>query len=490
MPLRTEPPSMSRTVLTWFRRDLRLHDNEALTEAATAEAVLPVYCFDPDTYGQAPYGGADSFVFEKTGGHRARFRRGSVVDLRARLRDAGSDLFVRNADPRAALPDLAAAVGADAVHLHTDPAPEELAVENEVADRLRSDGVDVRRFWGHTLYHVNDLPTRYTGISDTFTPFRKSVESNASVRAPRPPPSLPPVPDADVDPGAVPDLGSLGVEAPPEDDRAVLRFDGGESAALDRVETYLWDRDRLREYKETRNGLVGADYSSKLSPWLSEGCLSPRYVEREVRRYEERRVSNDSTYWLVFELLWRDFFQFQVAKHGGTFFSPGGIRRRDDVDWTGEGRALDRWRAAETGVPFVDANLRELDLTGFMSNRGRQNVASFLANDLRVDWRRGAAHFETRLVDYDPCSNYGNWAYVAGVGNDSRDRAFDVVDQGKRYDPEATYVKRWLPELTPLPPEYAHEPWRMDDREQAEYGVELGRDYPEPMVDPDDAGGR
>jgi deoxyribodipyrimidine photo-lyase len=127
--------------------------------------------------------------------------------------------------------------------------------------------------------------------------------------------------------------------------------------------------------------------------------------------------------------------------------------------------------------------MRELNETGYMSNRGRQNVASFLANNLRVDWRRGAAYFETQLVDYDPCSNYGNWAYIAGVGNDSRDRYFNVVKQARKYDSGAEYVTHWLPELEPLPPEYAHEPWTLSPEEQAEYGVDIGVDYPEPMID-------
>ncbi|ELK51716.1 deoxyribodipyrimidine photolyase, partial [Haloferax sp. BAB-2207] len=267
------------------------------------------------------------------------------------------------------------------------------------------------------------------------------------------------------------------------DDRGVLPFDGGETAALDRVESYIWAGDHLREYKETRNGLLGADYSSKFSPWLNEGCLSSRYVKAEVDRYEARRVENDSTYWLVFELRWRDFFQFQFAKHGSDCFHREGIRERTDIDWRRDDAKFERWAAGKTGIPFVDANMRELNATGYMSNRGRQNAASFLANDLRLDWRRGAAYFETRLVDYDPASNYGNWAYIAGVGNDSRDRSFDVRWQANRYDEDAEYVKTWLPELDAVPAEYAHEPWKLSEAEQASYGVELGVDYPEPIVD-------
>lgn len=484
-------PDTSTTAVVWFRRDLRLHDNEALTEAATADRLLPVYAFDPREYGEAAYGGRDSFRFEKTDGHRARFRRESVADLRESLRDRGSDLLVREGRPERVVAAVAAAVDADAVHLHTSPCPEEAGVEGATRAALREDGVDARRYWGHTLYHVNDLPDGYRNVSDTYTTFRKSVEADASVRAPLGTPDLPPLPADAPEPGAVPTLDDLGVADPSTDERGVLPFAGGESAALDRVETYLWDEDRLREYKETRNGMLGQGYSSKLSPWLNEGCLSPRYVNAEVDRYEDLRVSNDSTYWLRFELIWRDFFQFQVAKHGVTFFAPGGLRGRHDIDWRDPAaddeaaRQFERWCAGETGVPFVDANMRELNQTGYMSNRGRQNVASFLANNLRIDWRRGAAYFETQLVDYDPASNYGNWAYIAGVGNDSRDRYFNVVKQARKYDGEAAYVRRWLPELDSLPPEYAHEPWKMSEGEQADHGVELGVDYPAPMLDLD-----
>jgi deoxyribodipyrimidine photo-lyase len=479
---------MTETALVWFRRDLRVRDNPVLAAAADADHLLPVYCFDPREYGTRAFGGAHSFRFEKTGSHRARFRRESVEALRESLSGRGSTLVVRRDRPETALPDLAAAADVDRVWFQTLPAPEEVAVENRVTTALRDDGVAVHRRWTHTLYHPADLPTPYTAIDDTYTPFREAVEAKSTVRDPVPVPALP-SPPAELDslgvaPGAIPSLRELDddLTAPAPDDSAVHDFPGGEDAALDRLNAYVWAGDHLREYRETRNGMVGADYSSKLSPWLNEGCLSPRSVEREVRRYEDERVANDSTYWLLFELLWRDFFQFQFRKHGAAFFRPGGIRDRTDVDWRTDDERLRRVRAGETGIPFVDANVRELLATGYMSNRGRQNVASFVANDLRLDWRVGAAFFETHLVDYDPCSNYGNWAYVAGVGNDSRDRAFDVLEQARTYDPDARYVERWVPELAAVPPAYAHEPWRMDATEQDSFGVELGVDYPEPMV--------
>ncbi|RLM89627.1 DASH family cryptochrome [Halobellus sp. Atlit-38R] len=500
---------MPDTAIAWFRRDLRTHDNEALAAAAAADRVLPVYCVDPRTHGVQPYGGADSFPYEKLGTRRARFRRESLDALRDRLRGLGSDLLVRRGRPEVVLPNLADAVDADVVTFHDLPGPDERSVRAAVTAALRERGVTPRRFWGRTLHHIADLPAPYTAISDTYTKFRKSVEADAIVRETYPRPSLPPVPagddpgvDADaVRPDSISDVGvagnspgssdaepGAGADADEIAERAVHPFPGGEDAALDRLTSYIWEGDHLREYRETRNGLVGPDYSSKFSPWLNEGCLSPRRIYEEVKRYERERVSNDSTYWLLFELRWRDFFQFQLAKHGAQFFAPGGLRRRDDVDWRWDEQEFERWRTGQTGIPFVDANVRELNATGYLSNRGRQNVASFLVNDLTIDWRRGAAYFETQLLDYDPASNYGNWAYIAGVGNDSRQRAFDVLAQAHQYDPKAEYVARWIPELDGLVPQKAHEPWTLSESEQARYGVELGVDYPRPMIDPTTSG--
>ncbi|WP_254838323.1 DASH family cryptochrome [Natronomonas marina] len=463
------------TAVVWFRDDLRVTDNPTLADAvAAADRVVPVYTFDPRRRGDGEYGPA------KHAPHRTRFRREAVLALRGALRERGGDLLVREGRPADVVPSVASEVSADAVFAATKAAPEELAAESAVRRALGA-GVDVERRWTHTLYHPEDLPTPPADMDDTFTPWRKAVEAATEVRAPVPAPESVPVPDG-LAAGEVPTLPELGVEAPTDDDRAVLRFEGGEPAGMARVESYVWEGDHLREYRETRNGLLGADYSSKLSPWLAAGCLSPRWVHREVERYEAERVANEDTYWLVFELMWRDFFQFQFRKHGAAFFAPGGIRDAD-AGWRRDREAFRRWAAGETGVPFVDANIRELNRTGYMSNRGRQNVASFLADALRIDWRWGAAYFESRLVDYDVASNWGNWAYQAGVGNDSRDRFFDVCSQAEYYDDDAEYVKTWLPELEGLPPEYAHRPWRLSEGEQADYGVGLGVDYPEPMLD-------
>jgi len=225
---------------------------------------------------------------------------------------------------------------------------------------------------------------------------------------------------------------------------ATSEFKGGETEALKRLNYYLWESQKILTYKETRNGLLGFDYSSKFSPWLANGSLSPRKIYWEIKKFEQEVKSNQSTYWLVFELIWRDFFKFYALKFGNKMFHLSGTKDTEPK-LSQDRETFDKWANGETGIPFIDANMSELNQTGFMSNRGRQNVASFLVKDLKIDWRMGAEYFESLLLDYDVPSNWGNWNYVSGVGSDPREgRYFNVLLQASRYDAKAKYVKHWI----------------------------------------------
>jgi deoxyribodipyrimidine photo-lyase len=424
------------------------------------------------------------FGLPKTGAIRARFLRESVQDLRGSLQDLGADLVVRHERPEAALPALAREVGAREVLMFQEIGTEERDTEDAVKAALADTDAQPGFFWGKTLYHIDDLPFEDAAdIPDVYTNFRKGVEKQSRVRPPiDAPASLPPLPD-DVEPGTIPTLDDLGVGGDGRvDDRSVLPFEGGETRGLDRIDEYIWREDCLKKYKATRNGLLGANYSSKFSPWLAHGCITPRQIHEEVERYEDQRFDNKSTYWMKFELIWRDFHTFASWKAGDQLFAPGGPAGKTP-DWRDYDEAFERWCNGTTGIPFVDANMRELNRTGFMSNRGRQNVASMLSMSLRQDWRKGAAYFESRLVDYDVCSNWGNWAYNSGVGHDPRDRYFNIVKQAQRYDSDGEYVRYWLPELEGVPDEYVHEPHRMSREEQEAAGCIIGADYPRPVVD-------
>ena len=224
------------------------------------------------------------------------------------------------------------------------------------------------------------------------------------------------------------------------DDRG-HHFTGGEAEALGRVRHYVWTADRLREYKQTRNGLTVRDDSSKISAALALGCLSARFVYAEVRRYEAERVRNFSTLWFLYELLWRDFFYFAAVWRGaGLFTAPWSAPARGKVLGPA---SFEDWRAGRTGNAFIDAAMNELRLSGWMSNRMRQNTASYLVHELGGDWRAGARWFESALVDYDAASNWGNWAYVAGAGPRNTPHVFDVDQQASMYDRDGEYKRTW-----------------------------------------------
>lgn len=431
-----------KTILVWFRNDLRIHDNEILLEATQkATIIIPVYCLDPRYFTQTDFG------TQKTGNFRAKFLLESLTDLKKSLQNLGGDLLILKGIPGEILPETCKKYGVDEVYHHREVASEETAISSNVEDALWKMQINLKHFIGHTMHHKEDLPFPIKDIPDIFTKFRKKVEREAEIRPSFATPKHINVP-ADLEESQVPTLLELGLDEPDKDLRNVLDFKGGETEGLKRVKHYLWDTDLLKTYKKTRNGLIGADYSTKFSPWLADGCLSPRAVYWEVKRYEKERGENDSTYWLIFELLWRDYFRFMFKKHGTSFFMEEGFKAKSQNFAANQEALFTKWKNAETGVPFVDANMKELNLTGFMSNRGRQNVASYLINDLKVNWTWGAYYFEEKLIDYSPASNWGNWAYIAGVGNDPREnRYFNIEKQAAEYDPKGEYVQLWLQKL-------------------------------------------
>lgn len=235
--------------------------------------------------------------------------------------------------------------------------------------------------------------------------------------------------------------------------KACIEFHGGETYGLNRLREYFFESDCLKTYFQTRNGLLGSNYSSKFSAWLASGCLSPRVIVSEVKKYEEQRIKNKDTYWMIVELHFRDYFKFYSLHHGSKIYhqwGPRGLKRRNtSLEWSPNLELLQRWINGQTGNPFVDANMIELNSTGFMSNRGRQIVASYLTRDLCVDWRLGAMYFESLLIDHDPALNWGNWTYAAGVGSDPReDRYFLIPKQVNQYDPEHRYIHHWIEETS------------------------------------------
>jgi len=425
--------------IVWFKNDLRLRDNEMLSRACKShEKILPVFIFDPRQFDQL-----SSLNFHKTGPFKAQFLIESVHNLRKSLKAIGGDLIVRVGFPELIIPELAERVKANKVYWTKEVSTEELHVVHSLEQILEKQGIICDQIWQSTLFHEEDVPWPIRQVPQIFTTFRKEVEKESAVR------ELVKAPDsiqtiAGIDHGEIPTVEALGLERASVDNRAYMQFKGGEEAAWGRLNEYIWQKDLLKVYKNTRNNLLGADYSSKLSPWLAVGCISAKSIYYEIKQYESERKKNKSTYWLYFELMWRDFFHFMTKQNGAAIFQLQGMNG-EPPEMHNNRERFHQWQYGKTGEPFVDANMKELLFTGFMSNRGRQNVASYLIYDLQVNWTWGAAWFENRLIDYDPCSNWLNWAYVAGVGNDPRNgRHFNIESQQQRYDPKSEYINYWL----------------------------------------------
>ena len=428
------------SVLFWFRNDLRLHDQPALHAACSGDTryLLPVVCL-PDLEETSPWG------FVRFGPHRRAWLASALQALDAQLARLNCPLLVCPGPTAAALPMLARAVGASAVVCEDIAAPQEQA---EIA-ALHAAGVAVRTIWQSSLLDPAGLPWATDALPASFTPFRHAVErAQLNPPAPLPPPStLPPwPPGAEVPPHLSCAASSLIEQACAVDVRSsfpygAAGFEGGESAALAHLGQYL-ARQLPVTYKQTRNGLSGADYSSKWSPWLATGALSARRIVAELRRFEAEQGASEGSYWLWFELLWRDYFRFVHLQHGRKLYLAQGLGQ--PAATPPNARGFERWCQARTGEPLVDAAMCELMSSGYLSNRLRQVVASYLVHELGGDWRAGAAWFESQLVDYDVYSNQGNWLYIAGRGTDPRGgRRFNVVKQTAEHDPSGEYRRLW-----------------------------------------------
>ncbi|WPC05058.1 DASH family cryptochrome [Pseudomonas benzenivorans] len=439
--------------LLWFKQDLRLDDHPALQAVLQAERLLPLFVFDPAQLQPGEFG------TRRLGVHRARFLLESLAALNGALRQRGSQLLVLPGRPEQVIPQLVSHLGLERVLTLEEIAPHERAEVERVG--LALGDVPLQQLEGNGLLRREELPCAVEQLPSVYSQFREQVEQRLLVFQPQPAPSrLPPLPEgAEALLQPLPSLSLLGLGEPLSVPASAFPFSGGEAAGQARLRDYLWGSRAVRHYSETRNQLIGSEYSSKLSPWLANGSLSPRRVVAELRRHEAQAGRNDSTHALWLELLWREFFRWTLVRHGGALFRAGGVKATARAP-TQLDQRFQRWCHGRTGLPLVDANMRELAATGFMSRRGRQVVASYLINDLQQDWRHGAAWFEEHLIDYDPASNWGNWAYLAGVASDPQlGHLFNALRQARAYDPDTAYVSLWLPELRHLPQHMRHTPF-------------------------------
>lgn len=427
----------SKISLVWLRNDLRINDNSSLLNAIrNSETVIAIYCFDPRLFEK------DKFGFKKTQKFRAKFLIETISDLKIQLSNLGIPLYVFNDYPENCIANLEAQYKFDALYLQKEWTEEEYNVYKLVT-AIWDDTFTVHQDYNQFLYHPEDLKFDVKNLPNVFTDFRKHIEKQSIIRTINEITNIENKNNSIKNTTSVPSLKDLGFEDFTNHPNSAFPLKGGETEALKHLNNYFFESKKLGFYKKTRNGLIGKDFSSKFSPWLANGSLSAKTIYYKVKEFEAIHFKNQSTYWLIFELIWRDYFKYVSLKHGNKIFKIEGLLNKD-YQWHTFEKDIQKWINGKTNEPFVNANMIELQKTGWMSNRGRQNVASYFAKTLKLDWRIGAAYFESMLIDYDVHSNYGNWLYVSGVGNDPRDRIFNVKLQAERYDSSGKFQRLWL----------------------------------------------
>jgi len=411
------------TGLYWFRHDLRLTDNPTFNKLC--QQVDWLICVYIQGYNQGLQG---NICEVHSGKPKEIFESQSVLVLDKRLRQKKQYLLISDSLSHTTLTHLVQQYAV--THIGADFHPGVFEQKSLKALQHACPQVKFISETGHSLFSLNDLPFELEDLPKSFTPFRKQVESLS----------------IDLPVAALSTLPSA-IEPTPEVPQPLIsqgNMTGGENAAAEQLNHYLFASDLIRQYKQTRNALDTWDSSSKLSLWLANGCLSVRTVYHTIKQYEIQRGANDSSYWLYFELLWREYFQWYLAKHQDRLFHFSGIQQVPPLTEFKQQR-FTRWCEGMTEYPIVNACMRQLNQTGYMSNRGRQLVASCFVHELGLDWRYGAAYFEQQLIDYDVASNWGNWQYLAGVGADPRGhRRFDLNKQTATYDPQAVFRNKWL----------------------------------------------
>jgi deoxyribodipyrimidine photo-lyase len=434
------------TAIVLFTRDLRVHDNPALHQARTrARQVVPLFVADP------------ALDATKRSPNRARFLAESLADLREALRERGADLILREGEPAAAVIQLASEVNAGAVYLADDvshyAAARRAALERECA-RHRIDLVFTP---GLTVVPPGELTPAGGGHYRVFTPYWRAWHAAAWRQHCPLPPHLD-MPSVDTI-GRLPALGGTAYPGASPDPAP-----GGEKAG--RARFVSWRQRLLADYDENHDDLAG-DQTSRLSAYLRFGCVSPL----EVAIGAVDRPGGEA---FARQLAWRDFY------HQVTAAFPDIARKnyRPGAAWHQDQHALDAWQAGETGIPIVDAGLRQLAAEGFMHNRARMITASFLTRNLGIDWRHGYQHFDHFLADGDVANNAGNWQWVAGTGNNTRpNRVMNPLRQAQRFDQPGEYVRRYLPELASLDASAIQTPWKLPSAQRERLG------YPSPIVE-------
>jgi deoxyribodipyrimidine photo-lyase len=455
--------------LFWFRRDLRDHDNAGLYHALKdAEAVWCVFVFDTEILEALP----------TRNDRRVEFIHGSVVELDAALRERGGGLIVRHGRAREAIPTVASELKVDAVYTNHDYEPAALNRDGEVEDALKSQGMSFHTFKDTVIFEKDEVLTQAGGTFSVFTPYKnawlKKLETRGDfywraypvekyIKALAKPAA-----------GKIPPLSSMGFESANIRKLGVVPGMSGAEALLSDFLT------RIAGYKDARDfpAVKGVSY---LSVHNRFGTVSIRRLVNEALLAQAEGIGPAT--WLS-ELVWRDFY-FQILWHHPRVATRSFKPEYDAIRWSDDKLLYAAWCEARTGYPIIDAAMRQIAQTGYMHNRLRMIVASFLTKDLHIDWRAGERYFADNLIDFDLAANNGGWQWAASTGCDAQPyfRIFNPVSQSEKFDPRGKFIRRYVPELARVPDAYIHAPWTMPPLEQQAASCVVGRDYPAPVVD-------
>ncbi|MCB0718627.1 MAG: deoxyribodipyrimidine photo-lyase [Bacteroidetes bacterium] len=462
-----------RTSIVWFRRDLRAADNHALHAAVTAgERILPLYILSDDDEQPWAIGAAQRWWVHH-----------SLIALRSALADARLTLVVRKGGYASTIADIARACNADVVRFNRRFEPHAVRSDGKVIAALKKEGLDVRIHEGSLLHDPDEFETKSGGPYRVFTPFWKHLQRDLKVPRPLPAPGKAVAAAFDAAVGDIDDLELLPTINWTEG--IAKTWTPGEKGAAESLAAFA--DSRVMQYGDRRD-LPGEVTTSRMSPYLANGELSPRQIWHRIAGGATLSDAPKGVEPYLRQLAWREF-SYHILHHNPNTPSEPLYEKFEAFPWKRSRSLLEKWQKGQTGYPIVDAGMRELWETGWMHNRVRMVVASFLTKHLLINWRHGAAWFWDTLVDADLANNTMGWQWSAGCGADAQPyfRIFNPILQGRKFDKDGTYVRRWVPELAALPNTRLDAPWDAGDEELADAGVALGDDYPTPVVEHSEA---
>lgn len=436
---------MSRKSLIWFRKNLRVFDNKCLSKALKeSHELISVYIVDERSSDITPYG------FPRASEFRKKFIYESVANLKNNLAMMDIDLLVLEGNAFKQLSYLIQALEITDVYYEKDITFEERQLEKQLKRNFRD--IKFHKHNANYIFNYEEVKHSIKKLPDTFTKFKKEYEKHflSSDRKIYQVPfghTAKQIKITEEHSNHLQIIQNITEKAENSnaqaDPRATFVYHGGENSGLDRLKQYIWEQKSIKRYKKTRNELMGRNFSSRFSAWLALGCISINHIMYEIEKFEGLELSNDSTYWLKLELLWREYFRLLYGKYKIDIFKLKGPHNRETAANL-DHEICQKWTEGQTENKFINANMISLKHTGYMSNRGRQNVISYLIHDLKQDWRFGASYFEHSLIDYDPFSNWLNCAYIAGLIATEEPHIFEIDKQAELYDPKKKFQKHWL----------------------------------------------